>query len=459
MKENLIRKYRQTLLLGLIKVIQELFPEEMLKIPYSILDGVYCEFSGSLVSPREVRQIETALKSWAYNKNCIEFLGKEENFHIYKLDEAIIKSIYSAFEDTSAIKDFQLIPFQPGFILDFSDDSGNLGNFILPKKLSATYTETQRWLEIQDLAETKDVNSSIKNGRSIDLINIAEALQEKKIADIADKITNENKNVRIVLISGPSSSGKTTFTQRLSTQLIVNGLKPISLSLDNYYLNRESIPRDSSGQPDFDSLYSLDLQLLNGHMEKLIRGETIQTPLFNFFTGKRNLDGNHIRLGADNILLVEGIHALNPSLLTINSNFFFKVYISALFLLNIDRHNRVPTTEARLIRRIVRDDKFRGFSPERTLNQWPSVRRGENTSVFRYQEEADIMFNSSLLFEMNALRPFAEPLLKKIQETDMFYDTAIRLLNLLSFFEPMDTSNIPLNSILREFIGGSIYSE
>ncbi|AFV01399.1 Uridine kinase [Dehalobacter sp. UNSWDHB] len=459
MKDNFTRKYRQTLLLGLIKVIQELFPEEILKIPYSILDGVYCEFSGSLVSPREVRLIETTLKNWATHKNFIKFLGKDESFHIYKLDETIIKSIYAAFEDTSAIKDFRLIPFQPGFILDFSDESGYLADFVLPKKLSATYTETQRWLEILDLAEVKDVNSYIRNGRSIDLINIAEALQEKKIADIADIITNENKNVRIVLISGPSSSGKTTFTHRLSTQLIVNGLKPISLSLDNYYLNRENIPRDASGQLDFDTLYSLDLALLNEHLDKLIMGETVQTPVFNFFTGKRNPDGNDIRLDSDNILLVEGLHALNPGLLTINRNSFFKIYISALFLLNIDRHNRVPTTEARLIRRIVRDDKFRGFGPERTLNQWPSVRRGENTSVFRYQEEADIMFNSSLLFEMNALRSFAEPLLKKIQETNRFYDTSVRLLNLLSFFEPMDTSNIPLNSILREFIGGSIYCE
>lgn len=460
MYEYIMRKYRQTLQLGLIKVVQELFPEEKLKIPYSILDGIYCEFSGSLVSPREVRQIEAKLKTWVDQKSTLELLGKDGNCYKYKLDNTKLRTIYPAFDNTSKIGNFKLIDFPPGFILHFEDDSNGSGQFVLPEKLSATYTETQRWLENLNLDEVKDVNSFIQEGRSVELISIAEALQEKKIADIADRIFRERKTVRIVLISGPSSSGKTTFAQRLATQLRVNGLKPVPLSLDNYFVNRENTPRDASGQLDYEALEALDLALLNEQMEKLIHGKTVETPIFDFLTGKRTLDGQYLCLDSDDVLVVEGIHALNPHLLTtIDRNYFFKIYISSLFQLNIDAYNRVPTTEARLIRRIIRDDKFRGFSPERTLKQWASVRRGENTNVFKYQEEADVMFNSSLIYELNALRSYAEPLLEKIPVESPHQDTVSRLLNLLSFFEPLNTDKIPFNSILREFLGGSIYTE
>lgn len=459
MSENHMRQYRQTLQLGLIKVISDLFPEEKLKIPYSILDGVYCELSNSLVSQREVKLIENTLNQWVQQNSHIELIEKEKNIYKYRLGKTVIESIYPAFNDTSAIKNFEIIPFPPGFILHFDDEDTGI-KFIPPEKLSATYVDRLRWLENLNLDKVNDVNSYIRSGRSQELISIAEALQEKKIADIADKILHEKKNVRIVLISGPSSSGKTTFSRRLSTQLRVNGLKPISLSLDNYFFNREDTPRDASGQLDFDTLKALDLVLLNKNMEKLVRGEAITTPVFNFKTGSRNPQGQELQLGLDNILIIEGIHALNPHLLTsIRRNSFYKVYVSALFQLNINPFNRVPTTEARLIRRIVRDEKFRGFDPERTIQQWDSVRRGENMSVFKYQEEADIMFNSSLLFELNALRSFAEPLLKNVPVDSPHHDTIDRLLNLLSFFDPMDTSSIPFNSILREFIGGSIYPD
>ncbi len=460
MSEYIMRKYRQTLQLGLIKVVQELFPEEKLKIPYSILDGVYCEFSGSLVSPREVKQIESNLKTWVEQNSPLELLGKDGNSYKYKLGNTVLRTIYPALNNTSTIGNFNLIDFPPGFILHFEDDSNGSSQFVLPEKLSATYTETQRWLENLNLDEVKDVNSFIQEGRSLELISIAEALQEKKIADIADRIFRERKTVRIVLISGPSSSGKTTFAQRLATQLRVNGLKPVPLSLDNYFVNRENTPRDASGQLDYEALEALDLALLNEQMEELIQGKTVETPIFDFLTGKRALDGQCLCLDTDDVLVVEGIHALNPRLLTtIDRNYFFKIYISSLFQLNIDAYNRVPTTEARLIRRIIRDDKFRGFTPERTLTQWASVRRGENTNVFKYQEEADVMFNSSLIYELNALRSYAEPLLTKIPVESPHRDTISRLLNLLSFFEPLDTDKIPFNSILREFLGGSLYTQ
>lgn len=460
MSEYFTRKYRQTLQLGLIKVIRELFPDELLKIPYSILDGVYCEFTGSLVSPREVELIKINLKNWVMQNSTIELLGKEGNYFKYKLGDTIILSIYPAFNNTEKIGDFDLINFPPGFILHFNDDSSGSDQFILPEKLSATYRETQRWLENINLDEVKDVNSFIRKGHSRELISISEALQEKKIADIADSILQEKKTVRIVLISGPSSSGKTTFAQRLSTQLRVNGLKPVPLSLDNYFVNRENTPRDASGQLDFDALEALDLPLLNNQMEKLTQGETVEIPNFDFITGNRTKHGHCLYLGPEDVLVVEGIHALNPHLLTsIDKTYFFKIYISSLFQLNIDAYNRVPTTEARLIRRIIRDDKYRGFGPERTLKQWASVRRGENSNVFKYQEEADVMFNSSLIYELNALRLYAEPLLEQVPGQSPYKDDVARLLNLLSFFEPMDADKIPYNSILREFLGDSLYTE
>ncbi|MGI6449475.1 MAG: uridine kinase family protein [Desulfitobacteriia bacterium] len=460
MSEYVRRKYRQTLQLGLIKVVKDLFPEEKLKIPYSILDGIYCEFTGSLVSPREARLIEDRLKNWVKQNSKLELLGKEAGYYQYKLDNLVLKSIYPAFPDTSSIGDFEIIGFSPGFILHFADDSKENGQFALPEKLSATYSETQRWLENLNLEEVKDINSLIRQGRSLELISIAEALHEKKIADIADRILQEKKTVRIILISGPSSSGKTTFAQRLSTQLRVNGIIPVPLSLDDYFVNRENTPRDASGQLDYEALEALDLALLNEQMEKLIQGETVETPRFDFLTGRRAPKGQCLCLGPHDVLVVEGIHALNPNLLPgIDRNYFFKIYISSLFQLNIDSYNRVPTTEARLIRRIIRDDKYRGFGPERTLKQWASVRRGENSNVFKYQEEADVMFNSSLIYELNALRSSAEPLLELIPKDSPYLDAVTRLLNLLSFFDPMETDKIPFNSILREFLGGSLYTE
>ena len=456
MSNDYIRMYRQTLQLGLIKVVQDLFPDERLKIPYSILDGIFCELSGSVVSPREGQLIQSKLLEWKQQNKTIEFLGREGSYYNYNVDGTIIKGIYPAFKDPSAIKEFEIIAYLPGFILHFMDDDSD--NFIAPEQLSATYLETQRWLENLHLDGVKDVNDYIKEGRSLELINVAEALHEKKISNIADMILAQKRTVRIILISGPSSSGKTTFSQRLATQLKVNGLKPISLSLDNYFVDRDETPLDEFGQYDFDALEALNLQLLNEQMVQLIKGESVETPIFNFKTGKREPHGNHLQLKYDDILLVEGIHALNPNLLTsINRNYFFNIYISALFQLNVDDYNRVPTTEARLIRRIIRDEQFRGFQPERTLNQWASVRRGENSNVFKYQEEADVMFNSSLLFELNALRSFAEPLLKNVSTESEHFEAAERLLNLLSFFEPMDIEKVPFTSILREFIGGCVY--
>ncbi|TGE32311.1 nucleoside kinase [Desulfosporosinus sp. Sb-LF] len=461
MSDYSIRRYRQSLVLGLIGVVKKLFPEEQLKISHSILDGVYCELEDSLLSSREVQKIEDHLQNWVLADQAIPYeTGKDQLYHC-RIDNYEIKTIYPPLDRAGSLKYFQLIHFPPGFILHFPNANHPelISPFVPPEKLSSTFSETQRWLENLHLANVEDVNTIINAKCSQDLICLAEALHEKTVSSIADQIFEQRCNVRIILISGPSSSGKTTFAQRLSTQLRVNGMRPVALSLDNYFLAREDTPRDSNGQYDFESLEALDLPLLASHLNALIKGDEVETPLFDFVCGRRSPTGKLIHLCPDEILVVEGIHALNPCLVpSLDRNQMFKIYVSALFQLNIDAYNRVPTTEVRLIRRLVRDDKFRGIDPERTLAQWESVRRGENNNIFPYQEEANVMFNSSLLYELNALRPFAEHLLISITPESPHYRTAVHLLTLLSFFNPMDISTVPFNSILREFLGGSTYN-
>ncbi|MDP4270561.1 MAG: nucleoside kinase [Bacteroidota bacterium] len=459
MEETHLRQRRQTVKLGLIKIVGELFPEDQLKTAYSIQNGVFCRLAKSVLSIREVKLISFRLNEWVENNSPIEFLSKKDGYFHYKLGTTIVRAVYPANTYTSMVEPFRIIPFSTGFIVDFSIGSGeDEMPLIMPQKLSATYEKTQLWLRNIGIELIPDINAYITSGKSIELISIAEAMQEKEISDIADMILKSYHTVRIVLISGPSSSGKTTFAQRISTQLKVNGLRPIPLSLDNYFVNRDQTPRDSQGNYDFESLEALDLNLLQTHLTKLINGETVDTPIFDFVVGARSDETITMNLGPTDILVIEGIHALNPNLLpVIQRNVLFKIYISALFELNVDFMNRIPTTEVRLIRRMVRGVRFRGTPPEDTLEQWENVRKGEYENIFKYEEESDAMFNSSLLYEMNALKPFAEEALHKISDESPFFDTKERLLNLLTFFKPLDVSKVPFNSILREFIGGSIY--
>ena len=460
MSDYELRRYRQSLILGLIGVVKELFSEENLKISHSILDGVYCELVGSILSSREVQKTEDHLRNWVLADQPISCeTGKDHLYHC-SINKQEITTIYPPLDRAGSLKYFKLIHFPPGFILLFPNANNleSISPFVPPEKLSSTFSETQRWLENLHLSTVQDVNAIISAKSSQDLICLAEALHEKKISSIADQIFEKRRNVRVILISGPTSSGKTTFAQRLSTQLRVNGLRTVDLSLDNYFLPREATPLDSSGQYDFECLEALDLPLLAAHLKTLIGGSEVDTPIFDFKFGGRCPTCKPMQLRSDEILVIEGIHALNPCLLPSLDRFqMFKIYVSGLFQLNIDAYTRVPTTEVRLIRRLVRDDKFRGIEPERTLAQWKSVRRGENNNIFPFQEEADVMFNSSLLYELNALRPYAEQLLISITPESPHYQTAIRLLTLLSFFNPMESSTVPFNSILREFLGGSAY--
>ena len=459
MPDNYLRQNRQTLNLGIIKVARDLFPGYDLKMAYSIPQGVYCTLSGSALSEREVNLIEKKLNEWASSDSMIEFMKKSRGYYQYQLDDTIVKSIYPANTLTSAIGPFRMIPFDGGFIVEFGEfEDGQKKPLIYPQKLSATYAKTQKWLRNIKIELVSDVNAYIEEKRSSELIGVAEALQEKEISDIADKIVSHCRSVRAVLISGPSSSGKTSFAQRLSTQLRVLGLAPLPLSLDNYYIDRDEIKKDTDGAVNFEALQALDLERLKDDISKLAGGETVRPPVFDFKQGKRTGNLAPMHLGPSEILVIEGIHALNPNLLpAFDQNMFFKIYISALFELNVDLANRIPTTEVRLIRRLVRDDLFRGTCADDTFSRWSSVRQGEYEYIFKYQEEADMMFNSSLIYEMGALRPFAEAVLAKMPEDSPHFLTKERILNLLSFARPMDTSKVPFNSILREFIGGSVY--
>ncbi|MBB1511304.1 nucleoside kinase [Tessaracoccus sp. MC1627] len=460
MRETHLRQGRQTVKLGLIKVIHDLFPEERLKTSYSILEGVFCNLVGSALSTREVRQIDARLKEWAADPaSIITLLGREGGYHVYQVGDHVARVVYPALQQPSQVEPFEVIPFAHGFIVDFGDiDKGDGAPLIPPTLLSAAYAESQEWLDRVDVEVVADVNALISSGRTRKLVSIAEALHEKRLSDIADVILSQRRALRVLAISGPSSSGKTTTTQRLATQLEVNGLKPVALSLDNYFVNRELTPVDEDGQYDFESPDALDLPLLTHHLAELVDGRPIGAPTFDFVTGSRLPGTTPIQVGPSEILLIEGLHALNPRLVEgVKRNAVFKVYVSALGGLNIDLMNRVPTTEVRLLRRIVRDHRTRGISPELTMDRWDSVRRGEYAHVFLFQEDADVMFNSSMMYELNALHPHAEAALATIPDASPHVDARDRLLNLLTFFEPIGTDRVPSNSILREFIGGSIY--
>jgi uridine kinase len=324
-------------------------------------------------------------------------------------------------------------------------------------KMFGIFKEHHRWQDILGMRTIGDLNEAIDKGRTNLLIQVSEALQEKKIGRIADEIANR-KGIRMVLIAGPSSSGKTTTCKRLSVQLLTNGIKPVSISLDDYFLDREKTPRDATGDYDFENLHALDLPLLNEQMNALFRGEEVELPRYDFPTGKSVKSGKKLRLHDDEILVVEGIHALNPELMaSVPQEQIYRVYASALTTLLLDNHNYIPTTDNRLLRRIIRDHKYRGVSAQESIRRWPSVRRGENKWIFPYQENADAMFNSAMLFELAVIKSQAEPLLEQVPENCPEYAEAYRLRKFLKYIRPIPEDQIPPTSLLREFLGGSSF--
>ncbi len=481
-----MRIYRRSLYFILVKAVYDLFPERKVVINHPISKGMYCEVVGDTpLTEDEVKRIEARMRELV--DACLPF--ERRILPIEKAREIFIKSgrldrlgaveyrqkpyvtLYSCggFEDyfygymtphTGYVKLFSLEYYAPGLILRYPEktDPHTIPEFQRQEKLFNIFSEYKRWIRILEVENVGALNEIIKKGRIGELIRINEALHEKKIAQIADMITESKDNKRIVLISGPSSSGKTTFANRLAIQLRVNGKRPVTISMDNYFLNREDTPRDEDGEYDFEAIEALDVELFNRQLNDLINSREVEIPIYNFIKGCRECVGQKLRIDDDQIIIIEGIHGLNEKLTSsIPRERKFKIYVSALTSMNIDDHNRIPTTDTRMIRRIVRDYKFRGSSALSTIKRWPSVRRGEKRNIFPFQEEADIMFNSALIYELGVLKPFAEPLLAEIDNSYEEYSEAKRLIEFLSYFLPVEPDEIPSNSILREFIGGSCF--
>ena len=480
------RIYRRSLTFLMIHAVYKLFPEAVVKVEHSLGKGLYCEIekkpelNAAEVAAVEKNMLQLVKKNLPIKKRRVTIpeagqvfsrQGYDDKVYLLKYWLKDYLSLYSIgdLEDTlygyhlpftGLLQKFALEYHRPGLILRFPDeqDPFSIPPFIPQPKLFEIFREAEKWGEIVGFDTVGAMNSLIEKGQGPEVMRVAEALHEKKIAQIADMITERREEICVILIAGPSSSGKTTFAQRLRIQLLVNGMRPYPISIDDYFVDREHTPLDESNNPDFEHIEALDLPLFNEHLLRLISGEEVKIPTFNFATGTREYHGRSIRLEENQPLIIEGIHGLNEQLTrSIPRNRKFKVYISALTVLNVDRHTRIHTTDVRLLRRIVRDAQFRGTGALETIRRWPSVRRGEERNIFYLQEETNIMFNSSLVYELAVIRPYADFLLHKIGQPEPEYVDAKRLLAFLSSFMPLEAHDVPTNSILREFIGESCF--
>ncbi|AKN33346.1 ATPase AAA [Clostridium carboxidivorans P7] len=479
------KTFIRTLQFILIKSVFDLFPEAQITIEHSLSKGLFGEIHKNTPLTEEdiqkikIRMNETIQKNIQIKKVSMDRKKAIEIFSTYRMEDKVrllnhvntatvklyeLDGRYDYFYgsmaySTGIINVFDLKYYEPGFLLKYpiETDPFNIPKSAVYKKLSKIFRETEQWGNILGVGDVGSLNDKVEDNEIIDIIRVAEALHEKKIAYIADMIS-ERKNVKIVLIAGPSSSGKTTFARRLGIQLRVNGLIPIPISLDDYFVDREHTPKDENGEYDFESIYALDLELFNKNLEQLLNYEEIEIPSFNFKTGSREWTNQKIKLPSNGVLIIEGIHGLNEMLTSvIPKENKFKIYISALTQLNVDNHNRIATTDVRIIRRIVRDYLSRGYGGEDTLKMWPSIKRGEEKNIFVFQENADVMFNSTLVYELCVLKQYALKELEKISDKSPVYYEALRLKSFLHFFKSVDVELVPDNSILREFIGGSCF--
>ena len=387
----------------------------------------------------------------------LETVGKLYTTY-YEIDGYVDYFYGAMLTNTSQLTLFDLVPYYDGALLQLpaADDPDHLGELIRQDKMFEIFREHHQWQNILGIGTIGAFNEAVKNGHANTIINVAEALQERKIAHIGDLIA-QRKDVRMVLIAGPSSSGKTTTCKRISVQLLTHGIRPVQISLDDYFVDREHTPRDAAGDFDYEHLHALNIPLLNKHLAALFRGEEVQMPHYNFQTGQSE-DGPRLQLQANDILVVEGIHALNPELTAqIPDNMKFRVYASALTTILLDTHNYIPTTDNRLLRRIIRDYKYRGCSATDTIRRWPSVRRGENRWIFPFQEQADVMFNTAMIYELAVIKSQAEPILEEVREDCPEYAEAYRLRKFLSYLPKLSYDSLPPTSLLREFLGGSIF--
>lgn len=474
------RVYVRSLCMMLFCAVRRVRPDAELKIEHTISRGLFCRLAGEGVTPelldklkKELSLIQQAnLPFEAYEKRTVDVIDyfereglrdkvllletvRELYTKYYTLD-GVADSYYGCLAPSTGMIDrFDLIQYQDGFILMALESET-----ISQEKMFTAFTDYVRFNHVVGISNVGEMNRTVEKGEARMLINVAEALQNNRIGRIADEITRryDEGGARIVLVAGPSSSGKTTFTKRLAIQLMTNLLEPQMISLDDYFVNREMTPKDENGDYDYENLYALDLESFEADLQALLDGKMVELPYYNFELGRREYRGNRIQLRGRSILLIEGIHGLNPELAAkIEASMKFKVYVSALTTLTIDNHNWVPTTDNRLLRRIIRDNAYRGVDAVETIRRWPSVRRGEEKWIFPFQENADAMFNSSLLFELGVLKERGEALLKRVPQDCPEYTEAYRLRKFLSYFLPIDEQFIPSTSLIREFIGGSSF--
>ncbi len=482
-----MRMYVRGLLFVMYKAVKDLFPEGRLRVEHSVANGIYCQIENishqltienvlllgdqmRLIIKRDLpfvrieadteKVIELFTREGLHDKVPLLQIKGQNYSEYYQLDDCV-NSFYGVMvPSTGYLATFDLIKFyDKGMLLLLPNLSSptEIQQVGEQKQMYAVFQEFMQWNKILEVITVGDLNKKCVNGKADNLIKISEALHEKKISQIADSIKSK-EGVKVILISGPSSSGKTTFSKRLAIQLVVSGLKPINLSLDNYFVNRDDTPRDENGQYDFEALEALDLDFFNTQLTSLLNGERVELPKFSFEKGARYFDGEFLQMNESNILIIEGIHGVNPVLTaSIDDDKKFKIYVSALTSLNFDHHNRVSTTDNRLIRRIVRDYKYRHYSARDTISRWESVRRGEDKHIFPFQENVDVFFNSALLYELSVLKQFAEPILLEVQPNQPEYSEASRLIRFFSYLKPIHTDEIPPTSILREFLGGSSF--
>lgn len=481
------RVYIRGALYIMAKAFKELYPDARLTVNYQLSNSMYCvignmEITEEMIDKVKDRMTEIVKKDLEIRKVVMTIEEAEEIYEkektkrgiVLQLDKRDIKNEISLYycEDyynyffgvmpisTGIIKIFDLVKYKDGFLLKYpsKEKPKELAEFKETKKLLSTLNEYEEIYKVLEIDTVHKLNDKVKEDKGKETIILSEALHEKKISDIADKIVN-NKSIRMVLIAGPSSSGKTTFANRLGIQLMLNGKRPVTISVDNYFVERENNPKDEFGNYDFECLEALDTELLNNHIQRLLKGEEVEIPTFDFAKGHKNYNGNKLKLGQDDILVMEGIHCLNDKLtISIPREQKYKIYISDLTVLNLDYYNNISTTDTRLIRRIVRDNQFRNYSALQTIKIWYSVNRGEQKYIFPYQEEADSMFNSSLIYELSVLKDYAIPLLKEIDNSNPECAEATRLCNLLKYFDSIPDEYIPKTSLIREFIGGSAFN-
>lgn len=483
--EDGARIYQRSLKFLLLKALHDCYPDRDIAIRHSVSKGIFFDVLGPALGEGEIRVLDARMRELVrrdipFRKVTVSIeearlvlrdAGRMDRLRAISNREKDYVSLY-LFEDVEDYFYGYMVP-SSGYLTLFEVEAHEGGIVLvmpkkehpdrlpvgeIPPKLFNVFAEYTQWIRILGVDDIGHLNERVRTGQINDFIRIAEALHEKRIAQIADQIHEERERVRMVLIAGPSSSGKTTFAQRLSVQLRVNGIVPVNLSVDDYFVNQDKSPRSPDGKPDFEALECVDLALFNQDLQTLIAGGEIEVPTFHFATGRRRYDGRRMKLAPGQVLVIEGIHGLNPRLTRdipdVNK---FRVYISAITSMQIDRHNRIPTTDLRLIRRMVRDHRTRGAHAPKTLDMWPSVRRGEEKNIFPFQEQADAMFNSSLIYELGVLKAHALPLLQEITREQPEYAESRRLLEFMSYFESIEPDEVPRTSILREFIGGSSF--